>query len=216
MKIKYLAHASFLMTSASGAMVLTDPYTASETIQYAPIDEPVDVITISHSHEDHSYVAPHHQSTLVLRESTTVHFRDIEITGFDTFHDSQFGQTRGENIVFTYKLDGMTCCHLGDLGHVLDGELLQRIGPVDVLFLPVGGIYTVSQEEMTVVMESLTPRLCIPMHYKTEKVKFNLLSVEAFVQDKKPVHFVHASQIEISPAQLPSSTEIIVMTPGKL
>lgn len=219
MKIKYLAHSAFLLTSDSGITILTDPYESGGyegKIQYSPINEAVDIITISHSHADHSYIAPHHQSTTILRQPTAFNFRDIEIVGFETFHDDQCGTQRGDNIVFTFKIENMVCCHLGDLGHTLDEKTLQRIGRVDVLFLPVGGIYTIGRENMDTVMESLSPRICIPMHYKTEKVSFDLLPVEAFIQEKASVIFSNVSQIDLSPARLPSTKKIFVLTPEKL
>ncbi len=56
MKIKWLGHASFLITSDSGVRVITDPYTRGGGITYGQIQETADVVTVSHKHQDHNNV----------------------------------------------------------------------------------------------------------------------------------------------------------------
>ena len=57
MKIKWLGHSCFLITAASGATLLTDPYDTKAypgTLLYRPLDDPPgiapDVVTVSHGH----------------------------------------------------------------------------------------------------------------------------------------------------------------------
>jgi len=218
MQLKYLAHSAFLLTSNEKTTVLTDPYEAGSfngMVNYAPIDEHADIITISHSHADHSFIAPHHQQATILNQAKKINRLDTEIFGTSTFHDQASGQERGENIVFTIKIAGITFCHLGDLGHRLDDSHLEKIGPIDVLLIPVGGIYTINAAEATVIMDMLAPKICIPMHYKTTKLLFDLAPVDAFIHDKKNVKILATSQIELTKNHLPSTTEILVFTPEK-
>ena len=90
----------------------------------------------------------------------------INIRNVGTYHDTNNGLTRGKNSVFIVKADGLTICHLGDLGHELTDAQVKAIGPVDVLMIPVGGIYTINGEQAQAVMKQLKPRLYVlPMHY---------------------------------------------------
>ena len=57
MKVKWLGHASFLITSDSGTRIITDPYETSENLTYDEIRETADIVTVSHEHSDHNNVA---------------------------------------------------------------------------------------------------------------------------------------------------------------
>jgi len=59
--------------------------------------------------------------------------------GLTAYHDEERGRLRGENIVFSFKMDGIRVCHLGDLGHSLSQAQAEAIGPVDLLFCPLAG-----------------------------------------------------------------------------
>ncbi|HSB06306.1 MAG TPA: MBL fold metallo-hydrolase [Thermodesulfobacteriota bacterium] len=74
-----------------------------------------------------------------------------------TFHDPSKGSERGENTVFTFNVDGLQICHLGDLGHVLNQNELAEIGTMDILFVPVGwmAVYRFVGENQNKFMEGI-------------------------------------------------------------
>ncbi len=104
----------------------------------------------------------------------------------------------------------MNLCHLGDLGHLLDQSQIDAIGPVDVLFIPVGGFFTIDAGQATAVAQSIKPKLIFPMHYKTPKTDYPIAGVNEFLQDKGNVRKIGSSEIEVSKDNLPAETEIIV------
>lgn len=90
----------------------------------------------------------------------------IRVRTVGTFHDANDGLTRGKNSAFLVEADGLTFCHLGDLGHELTAQQLKQIGKVDVLMVPVGGVYTINGEQAKKVVAQIKPRLYVlPMHY---------------------------------------------------
>src|SRR5206468_8512605 len=90
----------------------------------------------------------------------------------------------GKNTIFILEVDGWKIVHLGDLGHQLSPNQIKRIGPIDVLMIPVGGIYTINGSEAKKVVEQLKPREYIfPMHCGT-KIYDELLPPTEFVQDQ--------------------------------
>lgn len=219
MKIKYFAHSSFLLTSAKGIRFLTDPYESGSyggAMGYKKIDEPVDAITISHNHADHNYISREHDKARIFREAGNFAFKSIAVKGISLFHDGNRGSERGSNIAFVCSMDGMNFCHLGDLGHSLGKGELEEIGPVDVLMLPVGGTFTIDADEASQVLQSISPRICIPMHYKTKGVGFNLASLDDFISGKANVKNLSVSEVEITKASLPRTIEIWVLRPSKL
>lgn len=214
MNLKFLAHAAFLLTSDSGAKILIDPYDSKAyegEMRYLPIDDKVDAVLITHSHADHSYISPQNEIATIIKQFGKYNVNNIEIHGIEAFHDKKNGKERGKIIIFIIKIDGITICHLGDLGHNLDQITLKAIGKIDILLLPVGGTFTIDANEATEVMQSLNPKICIPMHYKTERVNFDLAPVENFIHAKNNVKVLDESEIELNKDQLPETTQIYVL-----
>jgi L-ascorbate metabolism protein UlaG (beta-lactamase superfamily) len=102
------------------------------------------------------------------------------------------------------------------LGHLLKQDQLKSIGAIDVLLIPVGGIYTIDANAATTIMDSLAPKICIPMHYKTPKLAFDLAPVTDFTNNKKNVKNISTSEIELHKNSLPKASEIWVLPPSKL
>lgn len=184
MKIKWLGHASFLITSNDGTKVLTDPYLSGGfggAIGYGPIKERADVVTVSHAHDDHNDVGSLPQGFEEVSTPGKHEVAGLTITGIKTFHDPKKGKERGRNIVFVMDIDGMRVAHLGDLGHRLSDEEVEAIGKVDVLMIPVGGYFTIEPRDALAVARSLGPSVVLPMHYKTGSVTFPIKPVEDFL-----------------------------------
>ena len=167
MRIKWLGHACFLITSKDGTKIIIDPYSVGGGIDYPPIYESADVVLVSHGHGDHSNVSAVRGEPEVIKGSGIKTAKGIQFKSVATYHDDSRGKQRGANSVFCFNLDDIMLCHLGDLGHVLDTEQVREIGGVDVLFIPVGGFYTIDAGEAGIVCEQLAPKIVIPMHYKT-------------------------------------------------
>ncbi len=85
----------------------------------------------------------------------------------------------GSNI-FTFALDGIRICHLGHLAQELSDEILDQIGDVDVLLLPVVGGIVVDGKTAQKVMEAIEPRVVIPMLYSATESELQLSGAEEF------------------------------------
>jgi L-ascorbate metabolism protein UlaG (beta-lactamase superfamily) len=216
MKIKWLGHASFLITSDTGVKIITDPYEPILGMNYKPIDEFADIVTVSHGHSDHNNVAAVRGNPQVIDESTPVEMKGIKISGIDTFHDSSSGNERGPNIVYCMEVDSIKICHLGDLGHMLSDRQVAAIGKVDVLMAPVGGNFTIDAGTADAVIEKLKPAVVMPMHFCNERCPdFPVAGVDTFTDGKTNVTFMDTSEIEYKAGELPESTRVVVLKPSK-
>jgi L-ascorbate metabolism protein UlaG (beta-lactamase superfamily) len=216
MKIKWLGHASFLITSDTGVKIITDPYEPILGMNYKPIDEFADIVTVSHGHSDHNNVAAVQGNPQIIDESTPVEMTGIKISGIDTFHDSSSGNERGPNIVYCMEVDSIKICHLGDLGHMLSDRQVAAIGKVDVLMAPVGGNFTIDAGTADVVIEKLKPAVVMPMHFCNERCPdFPVAGVDTFTDGKTNVTFMDTSEIEYKAGELPESTRVVVLKPSK-
>jgi L-ascorbate metabolism protein UlaG (beta-lactamase superfamily) len=211
MQIKWLGHASFLITARDKKRILTDPYTAGNGINYGPINESSDIVTKSHNHSDHNNTKAIKGNPIILAEAGLHSAQGIELRAIPVFHDEVQGSKRGNDLIFCFKMDGMKLCHLGDLGHLLDKQQLSAIGPVDILFIPVGGYFTIDAKEATAVARSINPKLIFPMHYKTPKTEYPIAGVDEFLKDKKNVRRMNSIEFEVSQDKVPKETEIIVL-----
>lgn len=164
--IEWSGHSCFTITNERGTKIVTDPF--PDGIGYKVPELCADIVTVSHDHFDHNNLAMIKSNFTAVRERGQFNIDGIKIKGTKTYHDPQQGALRGENTVYTYNIDGVNVCHLGDLGHELTQEQLKSIGKVDILMIPVGGLYTIDGEEAAKVVNQLNPKVVIPMHYKTE------------------------------------------------
>ncbi|MBM3157878.1 MAG: MBL fold metallo-hydrolase [Chloroflexi bacterium] len=210
MKIKWLGHASFLITAADGTRIITDPYGDYPGLSYAPIGETADVIIVSHDHGDHVGGRvkgnPKQVAGAGSRKIGTIEFK-----GINAYHDTSKGNQRGKNTIFCFTADGVRICHLGDLGHALSKSEIDEIGQVDVLMIPVGGFYTIDAATAGAICEHIKPKLVLPMHYKNDKCAFPIAGIDDFIRGKKNVKRPDSAEMELKAGQLPQATEIVVL-----
>jgi len=215
MKVQWLGHAAFLITSEEGVRIITDPYAPDERLTYGPVDETADIVTISHEHGDHNYVAAVKGNPEVVRSPGRRQVKGIDIVGVSTFHDARRGLERGINTVLRLTVDGINVCHLGDLGHLLGEAQAEELAPVDVLLIPVGGAYTIDATVAAQVCDLLNPRVVIPMHFRNPKCDFPIADAEPFLRGCANVRRLDASEVELSKETLPASTETVVLKPAR-
>jgi L-ascorbate metabolism protein UlaG (beta-lactamase superfamily) len=227
--IKWLGQACFLITTMGGSNVVVDPF--GDGLGYKPPAVKADIVFVSHDHFDHNAVGVPTGNPKVVRPlSGTKSVRQafpigqptrtsgsgdrgadiIHCTSIPSWHDSSGGKDRGANTIRVFEVDGLRVCHLGDLGHVLTAEQVKAIGTVDVLMIPVGGVYTIDAAQAQRVVRQLEPRVVIPMHYQTPALKrVKLGSVDGFLKGFK--HVKRMDELRISKESLPKETTVVVL-----
>jgi len=214
MKVKWLGHSCFLITSEAGLRIITDPYATGGGITYSPVNEAANIVTVSHNHRDHNNIAAVPGKPEVITGSGTKTVKGIQFQGVASHHDESKGKERGTNTIFCFTVDGIRLCHLGDLGHELSREEIAQIGNVDVLLIPIGGFFTIDARVASKIADDLKPKVILPMHYKTPQCDFPITSVEDFLAGRKNVNKLNSSEMEFKAGKLPEATEIIVLQPA--
>jgi L-ascorbate metabolism protein UlaG (beta-lactamase superfamily) len=185
MEISFLGHSSFRIKTKNATLVI-DPFDPKMVgIKFPPID--ADIVTVSHQHKDHNNTSLVKGATKVIEGPGEYEIKDVSIMGFPTFHDKKEGEERGSNIIYVYEAEGLRLAHLGDLGHKLSEDLIEELGEIHILMIPVGGTVSLSAEEATEVVRSIEPNIIIPMHYQEEGLNqeefAKLTTVEEFVKE---------------------------------
>ncbi|MCX7785198.1 MAG: MBL fold metallo-hydrolase [candidate division WOR-3 bacterium] len=218
MKITFLGHAAFLITTDKGIRIITDPYKSgcfNNALSYKPIKESADIVLISHEHDDHNCVSEVLGKPNIIKTEGVWVEKDIKFTGISVYHDTQKGSARGKNIIFVIEADDLRITHLGDLGHTLSKTEYDKLGKIDILLIPVGGFFTIDRKVATEIMNQLNPKITIPMHYKTPSLDFPIVSVDEFIKDKKNVRKFNSAEVTISKDTLPKTPEIWVLKMAK-
>ncbi|MGC8816315.1 MAG: MBL fold metallo-hydrolase [Candidatus Hadarchaeum sp.] len=210
-KVKWWGHACFEVSD--GKTVVFDPHNGTG-IGLEPPQVKADLVLISHDHFDHADGANLvlRPGGIVAKDSGVRTVGEVRVRGVRTYHDEKGGKLRGENTLYVVEMGGLRICHLGDLGHVPTDRQVKEIGGVDLLFVPVGGVYTIDARGATETLEKISPRIAVPMHYRIPGLKVGIHGVEEFLKGKKNVRQVKSSQFEIKPENLPAQSEIWVLS----
>lgn len=221
-QVRWFGHSYFMVITSTGTKVAFDPHAISE---YAIPPMAPDALLISHPHNDHNRkevlsngdskdlkvfagVIPKGRGEWAKIDEK---FKDCRVRSVGTYHDLEDGAKRGKNSAMILEVDGLKICHLGDLGHELSEEQVKEIGAVDVLMIPVGGIYTINGEQAKKVVEQLKPRLFIlPMHYGTT-VYQDLPPPDEFLEGQKNVTKLPDTNLLEIPVGLKADKPKIVM-----
>jgi len=219
-KLRWYGQSMFQLETAGGKLVVFDPQMIPT---FAPPRLTADVTLISHPHNDHNQLEILKEKGRVFEGVKVVKgvktewvavdekVGAIRVRNLGNFHDAVNGMQRGKNSSFIVEADGLTFCHLGDLGHELTPEQIKVIGKVDVLMIPVGGIYTLNGDQAKKVVEQIKPRLYIlPMHYAVPGFE-DILGPGEFLDEQKNVKKLpDTNELEI-PVDAKAETPTIVM-----
>jgi L-ascorbate metabolism protein UlaG (beta-lactamase superfamily) len=208
MILEYLAHACFLFTTQN-LRILIDPYT--EKTGYKLPMRSADFVLISDIHEDHNNLSGVKGKSIVIKGAGKHKAGDVEVKGILADHDSCAGKLYGNIVIYKFIMDGLKFCHLSDLGCKLNPLQIKEIGEVDVLFLPVGGTFTLNGIAAKEVMEQLKPKVTIPMHYLTATLNRSLYPLEnreKFLEGCKKVKIIRDSVLELTPETLPQENQV--------
>jgi L-ascorbate metabolism protein UlaG (beta-lactamase superfamily) len=214
MRLTYFGHSSFLVETADGTRVILDPYRHGAfdgAVGYAPVDEKAEVVVASHEHDDHGACDTIPGDPLILVHPTSETIGSLTITGVDVSHDESGGSERGKNTIAVLDDGDVRLVHLGDLGHTLDSATIEALGRVDILLVPVGGFFTIDHQQAAEVVGSLSPRIVIPMHYKTTAVDFPISPVDPFLATQANVERRDDSVLEVTADTLPKKPVTIVL-----
>ncbi|MCL5093543.1 MAG: MBL fold metallo-hydrolase [Patescibacteria group bacterium] len=209
MEITYFGHSCFKIQGRD-LSVVTDPFDTAKT-GYKNIRTTADVVTISHNHYDHDCISGISGNPMVFDSPGEYEIKDCDFEGVASEHGGTEENKKAGNTIFVFEIDEIKLCHLGDLGRELTAQELEKIDGVDILFVPVGGTFTVGPEGAAKVISQVEPKIAIPMHYKTKDSKISeLQSLDKFLHEMgsemKPL-----PRLKIAKKDLPEEMEIVVL-----
>ncbi|MEK7194977.1 MAG: MBL fold metallo-hydrolase [Patescibacteria group bacterium] len=164
MTISWFGHSCFRIEAKEGS-ILIDPFDKKIGLKAPKIKD--DVVLVTHEHYDHNNLEGVTGEELVVNGPGEYERKGMAVQGISSYHDNMQGSERGFNTIYRITAEDVVLCHLGDLGQArLTDEQVEHIGDVDVLFVPVGGHFTIGTKEAMEVISQIEPKVVVPMHYK--------------------------------------------------
>jgi L-ascorbate metabolism protein UlaG (beta-lactamase superfamily) len=191
------------------AVVITDPFPPDSG--YTLGKQTADIVTVSHQHPSHSYVQGV-SGARIVKGPGEYEISSVLIIGLTAYHDAVKGQSRGKNTVYLMEIDGVTICHLGDIGHVIDDKLLEEIGKIDILMLPVGGVTSITPAMAAETIRKMEPKIVLPMHYKTPATSRELEPVESFLKEMGQSTIEPKPKLNINKNNLPLTMQVVILS----
>jgi len=217
MRITWYGHAAFLIES-EGRRIILDPFRSPDSGGYEPIDEPADLVVVSHENDRyHSHtgqIRPPFQRINALEfppeglEAQGIHFQAIRV------FESPERKPEDEVTIVHFRLEGIHVVFLGDLGHELSDSELSRIRGAEVILAATGGPPTIEIDALIHLLGQVGPRVILPMHYKTPRINLNIQPIEAFLEalpEGTVVVRPGENSLEVTLDRLPSRRTVVVL-----
>lgn len=209
MKLEYIGHACFRLELDNGFAWVTDPYDGSIGLGRPSVS--ATVTTLSHGHFDHNCVKALDGAGRLLASAGEYEEQGVRFTLIHCYHDEERGARRGENLITVCEAEGVRLCHMGDIGHQPDAELLKQIGRIDILMLPVGGTYTLDGAGAAKAAAAIAARTVVPMHFNVPRLKLDIAGPEAFLEAMGGAYARAGSVLDVKSAP----AGVVLMTPSR-
>jgi L-ascorbate metabolism protein UlaG (beta-lactamase superfamily) len=205
MILRWHGHACFELQSDFTLVI--DPHDG-RSLGLSPPSASADLVLVSHDHFDHNQTRNVRGLRARVLDSAGRHrFRECEIRGIPAFHDEEQGAKRGSVVMFRFAMGGIDFLHAADLGH-FPAEQLDAMRGCDLLFLPVGGVFTINSAMAWRVAQAVAPRVVVPMHYRYGSLTLAIDELQPFL-DASPWPVVDlGSEMELEPEDLPTQPEV--------
>ncbi|MGE4275059.1 MAG: MBL fold metallo-hydrolase [Candidatus Methanomethylophilaceae archaeon] len=211
MRIAWHGHSCFEFSD--GTSVVIDPHDG-KSIGITPPSVRADVVLMTHDHYDHNAVRVVRGAHKDFSEKAgEFESGGIHFMGLPSYHDESRGARRGRNTVYRFEMDGIVFCHCGDLGHLPDDFFFYQLGRVDVLLVPVGGVFTLQVDKVLQLVERIAPKIVVPMHYRVGGLSIAVDSLDVFLSRVPEDRVYHVgNMVEIYSDDLQEGTEYWVFS----
>jgi len=162
------------------------------------------------------------QDTFLIKGPGEYEVKRVQIRGIADSSGKLEKKDIVNNTIFQIKLEGIKMCHLGNLKEAqVSSEILEKIVGIDILFIPVGGDFTISGKEASRLVSQIEPKIAIPMNYipSDKKNYFKIKGLKLGLGDEKD--FLRAlgiktkektKKLKIKAEELPGNgTELVLL-----
>lgn len=209
MEITWYGQSCFRITERGRVAVVTDPF--GDDLGLPPLKLKADVVTISHDSPGHSALDAIKTDPYVLRGPGEYEIGNVFITGI-AMHNTTV-EPPALNVAYLLDFDGLRVLHVGDLGFVPEQVLVEELGEVHVLLIPVGGGNGLKAAQAAEVVALVEPRFIVPMHYELPGLNLPLEPVDKFLKAMGVSRVAESDTLKFSASDLPDQAQVVVLAP---
>ena len=163
-RVESLGNQCFRITSSLGTSILTNPYAPKTGGRTLPSPLKADILLVTAERPDANNINALENQPALLRGSVGIgcaNITGVPIRGVPSYRNPDAPSADGMNLAYTWVMDGIRFCFVGNMDHLFVPDELSQIGAVDVLFAPAKSLLTASERDQAI--KQLRPRLLIPM-----------------------------------------------------
>lgn len=209
MDISWYGLSCFRISERGQISVVTDPF--SDEIGLSAPQLKADVVTVSHNVPGHNNVEVVKGPPYVLTGPGEYEVGGIFIMGL-ALHNAKEENPR-LNVGYAIEYENLTVLHLGDLDHVPEQSVVEELGEINVLLVPVGGGAGLKANEAAEVVSLIEPHYVVPMHYEQEGLAFDLDPVDRFLRAMGVTNPQQMDMLRVNAASLPEQPQVVILTP---
>ncbi len=215
MELTWIGHSAFRLRSGEH-VIITDPFPDTLGLSMPSTLSQASVVTVSNGHPNHSATALVGSDATVLDSPGEYGVAGQYYKGVRTplGPPSAEQETQAWNTMFVIELEGVVVCHLGDLAAPLTPRQVEELSSPDLLLLPVGGHCTLSPEEAAELVNAVSPRIVVPMHYACPGVAVELESLAPFLRELGVKEPEAQAKLTLSKSGAPSESQVVRLQPA--
>lgn len=209
MDIIWYGHSCFRISERGQASIVTDPF--GEHLGYEmPPRLKADIVTISHPAPGHNHVAAFKNVHHVVEGPGEYEIGNVFIVGVATFNPDVEPPRR--NVIYVFDYSPLKVAHLGDLDHVPKQSMIDALGQIDIVMVPVGGGSSLNSSQAAEVVSVLEPSIIIPMHFQTEALRgLELDPVDRFLKEMGVNTIEQEEILRVSASAMPEQTQVVLL-----
>lgn len=207
MKVTWIGHSCFKLEE-KGYTIVIDPYEADSIPGLTPVHEKANEVLKSHDHYDHNAL----DSVEIIEGGES----PFKISTIETYHDDSQGAERGKTLIHIFETEDRKVAHLGDLGCELTDDQMAQLADIDLIMIPVGGIYTLDAAQAAQLTVDLNARWTIPMHYRSQESEFGLPELGTVYDYSLRLHDVWVNSIHTLDLNDNYAARVVVLQPQNM
>lgn len=170
LKLTWHGHSCFTLEENGYAIVL-DPYADGYVPGFGPLRLTADAVLCSHGHDDHNAA-----QCVRINSDASGKACPFRVTEIHSWHDDAQGAKRGNNIIRIFDDGQYRIAHMGDIGCPPTPDQKDLLKDIDVMLMPVGGFFTMEPADVHALVQELTPRMLVPMHYSGKDFGYEVIA----------------------------------------